>query len=82
MMNDNIGIPLLAALFISLRTCGELAELVDSINTKTRQFSIASIIASAKSLPGRISLGAIQQFILFDSSVTQTAFAIRLFTDA
>ena len=67
---------LLIAKFSSLATCVELLEFSLNTNTNDLLLSIALLIDSAQSLPGRISRGASQHLILFASSVLQIAFAI------
>jgi hypothetical protein len=48
----------------------------------TRAFSIASMIASLQSEPGRMSRGAIQARMPRASSAAQTASAVGLSSDA
>ena len=66
----------------SLRICGEAAALSVSINNNTRTELTASTIAAGKSVPGFISLGAIQTVIPAFSKATQTTSATALSADA
>jgi len=62
-----MGISLLAALPTSLTTCGEVFEASDNTRTRARLLLMASTIASAHSVPGKTSRGAIQQDMSFFS---------------
>ena len=68
----------LTAAVTSLRTCFEVFDRPEKMRTITRANSIASIMLSPHSRPGKISRGAIQHRIPDCSSRAQTASAAGL----